>query len=422
MNRKKAFRLFMASVACFMILGCSKKEENKTEIKEENSIQREDDGLVNLKIWVENSKIRSVQECINSFKENYKQDAQFEITIEERSPGDISASLLKDIHNGADVFIFADDGLRPLVAGGGIDLVEDKNNIMNTYTEESVSTVTINDNYYAYPLSADNGYIMYYDKRYFSAKDLETMDGILAVAEKEKKQVMMDLGSGWYLYSFFGNTGMSLGINDDGVTNYCDWNKTEGKITGAEITKSILKITKNPSFICTGNGGLMDGFRNGTIIAGINSVGDAKEIQNILGKNFGAIKLPTYTCAGEQVQMASFIGYRLVGVNYYSKEKEWAHKLAEWITNEESQMTFLNNNDQAPTNQQVGTSEVVKNSLAIIAQNEQSQYAQLQRVGGNYWGASWKYGSILASKNPDNIDYQTLIDELVSGITASIVH
>ena len=45
----------------------------------------------------------------------------------------------------------------------------------------------------------------------------------------------------------------------------------------------------------------------------------------------GAVKLPTYTCAGQQIQMASFTGYKMMGVNAYSKHKDWALKLADWF-------------------------------------------------------------------------------------------
>ena len=55
------------------------------------------------------------------------------------------------------------------------------------------------------------------------------LTAFLKVAEKNHKKFMMDWSSGWYLYSFFGNTGLDFGVNDDNVTNHCDWNSTEGR-------------------------------------------------------------------------------------------------------------------------------------------------------------------------------------------------
>ena len=67
------------------------------------------------------------------------------------------------------------------------------------------------------------------------------------------------------------------------------------------------------------------------------------------GKNYGAVKLPTYTCAGKQVQMASFTGYKMVGVNAYSSNVKWAMKLAEWITNQDNQTRRFAERGQGPS-------------------------------------------------------------------------
>ena len=96
--------------------------------------------------------------------------------------------------------------------------------------------------------TADNGYFLYYDKSYFTEDDVKTMDRILEVAEAAGKEFSMELTSGWYLYSFFGGTGMDFGINDDGVTNHCNWNTTEGSIKGVDIAQALVNITSSPAF------------------------------------------------------------------------------------------------------------------------------------------------------------------------------
>ena len=79
----------------------------------------------------------------------------------------------------------------------------------------------------------------------------------------------------------------------------------------------------------------MEGVQDGTVVAGVSGVWNASEIKKVWGNDYGAVKLPTYTCAGQQIQMASFTGYKMMGVNAYSKHKDWALKLADWFTNEE---------------------------------------------------------------------------------------
>ena len=65
-------------------------------------------------------------------------------------------------------------------------------------------------------MTADNGYFLYYDKDYFTEKDVESLERILEVAQAAGKKFSMEFSSGWYSYAFFGNTGLEFGINDDG--------------------------------------------------------------------------------------------------------------------------------------------------------------------------------------------------------------
>ena len=55
---------------------------------------------------------------------------------------------------------------------------------------------------------------------------------MLEVAWKNGKKIAMDFTGGWYLYSFFKGAGLNVEINEDGVTNTCNWNTTEGKYKG----------------------------------------------------------------------------------------------------------------------------------------------------------------------------------------------
>ena len=130
---------------------------------------------------------------------------------------------------------------------------------------------------------------------------------------------------------------MDFGINDDGVTNHCNWNTTEGSIKGVDIAQALVNITSSPAFVSEADGDFTTGVADGSVIAGISGVWNAVAVKEAWGSNYGAVKLPTYTCAGQQVQMSSFTGYKMMGVNYYSEHKEWACKLADWLTNEENQ-------------------------------------------------------------------------------------
>ena len=280
-----------------------------------------------------------------------------------------------------------------------------------------MEAASIGGKVYAYPLTADNGYFMYYNKKYFSDADLATLDGMLKIAEENGKFITMDWSSGWYLYSFFGNTGMEVGLGDDGVTNYCTWNSTEGEIKGIDVAKAMLDISRSTGFKSGDDSVLVNGAGDDTVIAGISGVWQATALKSAWGENYGAVKLPTYTCAGKQVQMGSYVGYKMIGVNSHSPNKEWASKLAEYITSEKNQLLRFEQRGQGPANINASETDGVKNDLAIKALIEQSDFGSLQRIGGKYWDPVADFGADMAGGKYNENQLQDVMDELVTKIT-----
>ena len=117
--------------------------------------------------------------------------------------------------------------------------------------------------------------------------------------------------------------------------------------------------------------------------------------------------------------MSSYAGYKLVGVNEYSQNRDWAAKFADWMTNEQNQTLRFQMREQGPSNTNAADSAEVKDSLAIQALIQQSEFASLQRIGGNYWDPASEYGAIIATGNPSGLELQDIMDNLVDGITAS---
>ena len=380
--------------------------------------QTSDSSQVSLLVWGAEEDEELLLQMIEEFKTRYQNEADFVITYEPQSESHCTDALMADLENGADVFAFADDQLNTLVAAGALEPVENAEMLRTANLPESVSAASVNDTLYAYPLTADNGYFLYYNKDYFSEEDIQSWDRMLNIAGAQGKKVSMEWTSGWYVYSLFGNTGLTVGLNDDGITNYCTWNSTEGAIKGTDVAAAMANIAKNPGFLSTDDGGFLEGVQNGTIIAGVSGVWNAVAVENAWGSNYGAAKLPSYTCAGRQVQMSSFSGYKLIGVNAYSENAQWAAKLAQWITNEENQALRFQLRGQGPSNSNAAASKEVQSSPAIAALLDQAEFSCLQRIGGNYWDPVIAFTAELLEGNPSGKSYQELLDTMVTGITA----
>lgn len=414
--KKKIVSCLIATVMSVMCLtGCGKNNDavtdnNKTENKQ---------GTVQLTIWGAEADQDILASMVLSFKEKYKAEAQFDITIGVCEESDARDTVLADIEGAADVFAFADDQLNAFVAGGVLDPVT-ASSVKTSNNEKAVEAGTINNKLYAYPMTADNGYFMYYNKAYFNEEDLKSLNKMLDVAAGSNKKVTMDWSSGYYLYSFFAGAGLDCYLNEDGVTNSCEWNSTASSIKGTDVAQGMLAIGNHAGFISLDDEGFVNGVNAGTVIAGVNGVWNAQKIKEAWGDNFGAVKLPAYTANGNEVQMASFAGYKFVGVNSYSKNLEWAHKLADWVTNEENQTKRFEERGLGPSNTNSANSPAVMASPAIQALIDQSEFASLQRIGSGYWSPVQAFGEKMAAGNPGGEDLQKILDTLVDEVTALV--
>lgn len=378
---------------------------------------------VTLTVWVgDNQDIEWINGVIDNFKAAHPEN-NYTINVGVQTEGDCSKVVLNDPTAAADVFTFADDQFNSLMNGGALQQVMDgADDIIaaNGGADAPVVKAASQDGVlYAYPATASNGYFMFYNKEYFTEEDVQTLDGMMAKAAAAGKYVGFPMSDGWYFYSWFKGAGLTMTVNEDGVTNSCNWNATDTPITGVQVLEALLEIAKNPGFKEANSDPFVAGVKDGSIIAGVSGTWNANAAQEAWGDNYAATKLPTYTVNGEQVQMSSFAGFKLVGVNPYSENVGAAMDFAAYMTNEESQMSRFEIRSEGPSNVNAASSEAVQSNPAIAALAAQAAYADVQRVGNKYWDPAAALGKIIMNGNPDGTDLQTLLDNCVAGITAA---
>lgn len=385
--------------------GCGKKKENVT-----------------LSVWGAEEDQEMLKEMVDAFEEKYKDEAEFNITICAENEVTCKETVLIDPKKAADIYAFADDQFRALCQNNALlEITENVDEIIEANggkESAAVQSASYDGKLYAYPMTASNGYFLYYNKEYFTEEDVKSFDKMLEIAKENNKKIAMDFTSGWYLYSFFKGAGLNVELSEDGLTNICDWNTTEGKYKGIDVAEAMCKIVANTGFLNCGDVDFVAGAKDGSIIAGINGAWNAQNIQEAYGENYAATKLPEYTIAGDSVQMHSFIGYKLVGVNAYTKNAKWAQRLAQWITNEENQMIRFERKGDCPSNVNAASSKKVIDSPAIAALAAQSEYAHIQRVSDSFWMPVYVYGTTIAAGNLDEKNLQVLLDQMVEEITA----
>ena len=409
MMRRNTKKMTMCIVIGLLMVslfsGCGKKKENVT-----------------LSVWGAEEDQEMLREMVDAFEEKYKDEAEFNITICAENEVTCKETVLIDPKNAADIYTFVDDQFSSLCQNNALlEITENVDEIIEANggkESAAVQSASYDGKLYAYPMTASNGYFLYYNKEYFTEEDVKSFDKMLEIAKENGKKIAMDFTSGWYLYSFFKGAGLNIELSEDGLTHICDWNTTEGKYKGIDVAEAMCKIVANKGFLNCGDVDFVAGAKDGSIIAGINGAWNAQNMLESYGDNYAATKLPEYTIAGDSVQMHSFIGYKLVGVNAYTNNVKWAQRLAEWITNEENQMIRFERKGDCPSNVNAASSKKVIDSPAIAALAAQSEYAHIQRVLDSFWMPVYVYGSTITAGNLDEKSLQVLLDQMVKEITA----
>lgn len=388
---------------------------------------------VSLTLWGAEEDQALLQSLIDSFTEEYADAANFDISLGVESESTAKDTVLTDAEAAADVYAFASDQLTDLVNAGALQSIDEMDEALQAYagkgvsdiesanSADSVEAATFNDTLYAFPMTADNGYFLYYDSSVLSEEDVASWDSLLAAAGAAGKQVGMTLASGWYNASFFYSAGFTTGLNDDGTTSI-DWNGT-ADYSGVEVTQAMLNIASNPAFMAVADGDVSNQLASGQLCAAVSGTWDATVAQQTFGDGYAATKLPTFTIAGDQVQQASVSGYKLVGVNAHSENAGWAALLADWITNEAAQQQRFDEREIGPSNIAVLESDAVQSNVALAALAAQNEFGVVQFAGQNYWDPVATFGQMIAQGElsaDDTTGIQAALDTLVEGVTAPI--
>ena len=422
-SRRNVLSAVSAVTAAGILTACgggaasSAASQSAAAAPSEASSAAESWGDVKLTMWGAEEDQTMLREMADAFIAENADKGNITIEIGVQSESSAKDTVLADPEAAADVFAFADDQLNELVAAGALqEVLLNPDDVKSRNLAGSVNAATMNDKLYAYPMTADNGYFLYYDKSVLSEEDVQSMDTLLAKADASGKKFMMSLNDAWYIYSFYAGAGLKATLADDGINTVCNWNEAPG----ADVTQAILDITTQPAFKSGADADIVSGIKDGSCCAAISGTWNAGTAEETWGENYAATKLPTYTLNGEQVQMGSFSGYKLVGVNPHSSNVGVAMMLADYITNEDNQAKRFNDRKLGPSNIKVNESEAVQNAPAIAALAAQSDYATLQRVGANYWSSAQSLGEILASGDTQGKTTQQLMDDAVAGITAPV--
>ena len=355
---------------------------------------------VTLTVWGAQEDQQMLKEMCDAYaKENTDKIYKFNFGV--LGEGNSSDKILGDVEAGPDVFSFPSDRINTFYAAGALARIggdaETKVKAENAEGAVDAATVKVNgeDHLYAFPVTGDNCYFLYYDKSVFKdPKDLQSLDKILDTAEAAGKKVHFKINDdGWYLASFF--------FADEDLKYDVTYNDrmVEEKITinfdsedGLDVMKSIRHYVNRDGLVAqTDDSKIIAAFtpdKNGKreAAAAVSGTWNAATIKQLLGDDMGVCILPTVKIDGEDMRLSGFMGYKLMGVGGYSKNKGEATKLAAYLTNEQNQLKRFKDRGFAPTNKKAAATTEVMNDPVISVVLEQAAYNRSQKnVPSTFW-------------------------------------
>ncbi|MCD8132015.1 MAG: extracellular solute-binding protein [Lachnospiraceae bacterium] len=407
MKKKLLSTMLAGAMAVSVLGGCGSSASTSTadsgtgtsaeEASSDTETAVSTDASGEIVIWVNEQMVTMTKTAAEGFLA--EKGYNYSVTVEAVGVGDAAANMITDVVGGADLYNFAQDQLARLVASGALqplngtgyeEWVEEENG------SGSVAAATFGSTVYAFPMSADNGYFLYYDSSVVT--DTTSLEAILADCEAAGKNFYFEINNGWYQVAFFFGTGCTLTYetNDDGSFASCDIDYASD--AGVVALKEIIELQSSSAF------------QNGSSLSSATNVGaivdgtwDSSAAQELFGDNYAAAKLPAFTGSdGETYQLGGFSGYKLLGVKPQTDADKLkvCLELAQYLTGEECQLERFEEAGWGPSNISVQASEAVQADVALSALAEQSNYCIGQgQYPDDYWTLATALGDDIISGN-----------------------
>lgn len=372
---------------------------------------------VKLKVWVPEEELTLMQQLADSFNAAHP---EYNFSVELAVEGiDEANSLLKtDADSAADIFQVASGGIPELSQKGLLlPLVYDT----SEYAEGAITAVTGDDGLiYAVPFSP-NTFFMYYNSSMFTEDEVKSLETMLAkdLGGNVTYNVAFPINGSWYIESFFFAAGCTLFGADGKDPTSMDWNNANGLTAG----KYIIDLMKNPKFIDDADGIGMSLLREGKVGAIFTGTWDATNVQEALGENYAAAKLPTINLAGSDCQLRNFGDYKTYAVKSNTAYPKAAQEFAAYICNAESQLARYESEGVSPCISSLADDPAISSDVATAALVAQSEYYYPQPnipQMNEYWTPASALCSGFVNGEITEANLQAQLDALVEAVTSSL--
>ena len=384
---KRTLAIVLALLMVLALVACTGSGDQPAQPGNNGGGSTELAGTYDITVWVGENAVDLTKKQIEDFNNTNTDGIKFNATVNPVSEATSADQMLVDVSAGADIYCFAQDQFARLVQGGALNKLGDKAaaTVREANDAGVVAAATSGDTLWAYPMTSDNGYFMYYDKSVIPEADVDSLEKLIADCEAANKYFAFETNtSAWYIASWFFATGC----------------KSEWKTADDGSFESVLDTFDSPEGLIAVKGlkKLVDSPMNLSSSAAAEFASDAaivvtgtwayNDIKALLGDNMGVTDLPSFEVDGKEYHLGSFNGCKLMGVKPQDDAVRAAvlHRLAQFLTDETRQMERFEALAWGPSNLNAQNSDAVKSDPGLSALLKQNAYSRPQgQIHGSWW-------------------------------------
>ncbi|MHC5269421.1 extracellular solute-binding protein [Enterococcus sp. LJL98] len=339
---------FVLSTSAFLLAACGGND--KPQDSADNSASTDEvkvEGKV--KVWIDTEHIETFKGIVSNFNSEYP---DVEVEIAAGSSADAKKDVAKDPKAAADVFMMPHDQVGQMAEAGLLypnTLYADE--VKENNVASAIEGATWDSELYGYPYGVESQ-ILYYNKSNLSEEDVQSW-----VSLTENGKIGTNFGEAGANY-VFGPLFMSNGLYLYGESGEDPTGTNFNSEPGVEVLKWIAAQKSNPGVIQS-NEEALSNLESGVTDAFLSGPWSKNDVKKALGDNMAVAAYPTVDFGNGEVPMKAFLGVKLFAVNQQTQAPLAAMALANYLSNESSQLIEFEKMGVIPSNKALQENEAV---------------------------------------------------------------
>ena len=362
-----------------------------------------------VKVWIDTEHVETFKGIVADFQTEFP---DVEVEIAAGSSADAKIEVSKDPKAAADVFMMPHDQVGQMAEAGLLyPNTKYADEVKANNVDSAIEGATWNGELYGYPYGVESQ-ILYYNKSTLSEDDVKSWATLT-----EKGKIGANFGEAGANY-VFGPLFMSNGLYLYGETGEDPNGTNFNSEPGVEVLQWIADQKNNPGVIQS-NAEALSNLESGVTDAFLSGPWSKNDVEKALGENMAVAAYPTVDFGNGEVQMKAFLGVKLFAVNQQTEAPLAAMALANYLSNESSQLVEFEKMGVIPSNKALQSNETVTNDAVAKAVMEMSQTTHsvvMPKIPEmvSFWPAMDAVINDTYKGNIKPADYMTKLDALVS--------